>query len=123
MLRETPPKNSDDQLALRIGGTAFGLLAGLVVGAFLAVVLMAIEAESVAGWVFFASTAGGAVIGFLSAATGLTMAESLAHFVLGLMGGLNRQWLDPSPLASRWLHWVLFVGTAFGGLVFVWLRW
>lgn len=115
--------DSDDQLALRVGGTALGLLAGLVVGAVLAVVLMAIEVEFAAGWVFFACTAGGAVIGFLKVATGFTMAEGVVHFVLGMVGGLNWELLDPSPLAPRWLHWVLFVGTAFGVLVFVWLRW
>lgn len=123
MLRETPPDNTDDQLALRVGGTAFGLLVGLVVGAVLAVLLIAMEEESAAGWVFFASTTCGAVIGFLSVATGLSMAEGLVHFLLGIVGGWNLQLLDPSPLAPRWLRWVLIVGAASGLMFIVWLRW
>lgn len=123
MPRETPRDNTDDQLALRVGGSALGLLVGLVVGAVLAVFLIAVEAESAAAWVFFASTAGGAVIGFLSVATGLTMAEGVVHFLLGIVGGWSAQLLDPSPLAPRWSRWALIVGTACGLLFIVWLRW
>lgn len=123
MSHKTSPDRSDDQLALRIGGTALGLLVGLLVGAVLAVLLIAVEAESVAGWVFFAFTAAGAVAGFLSVSTGLSLAEELVHFLLGVVGGFNRQLLEPSPLAPRWLHGTLIVGTACGLLFIVWLKW
>ena len=123
MPNDNTPDRAKDQLALRVGGTALGLLVGLLVGAVLAVLLIAVEAESVAGWVFFAFTAVGAVAGFLSVSTGLSMAEGVVHFLLGVVGGFNRQLLDPSPLAPRWLHGVLIVGAACGLLFIVWLKW
>lgn len=123
MSNDNTPDRAEDQLALRVGGTALGLLVGLLVGAVLAILLIAVGSELAAGWVFFAVTAAGAVAGFLSVSTGLSMAEGVVHFLLGVVGGFSWQRLNPSPLAPRRLRWVLFVGTVCGLLFIVWLTW
>lgn len=117
--RNTP----EDELAMRVGGTAAGLLAGLVVGVILAAVLIIAKAESASGWACLVSTVSGAVIGYVSASTGLSFAEAVVHFLIGTFGGLAQQEIAPSPLASCWLRWILFVGIACGLLLGAIHRW
>jgi len=123
MRRQSPTARNEDDAAMRIGGTAVGLLAGLATGAIAAGLLFATEAESAAGWAFFLSIAAGAVTGYLSATAGLTFAEGVTHFFVGAIHGAAEQFESPSSRVPRWLRWLFVAGVLLGVVVLITIRW
>jgi hypothetical protein len=120
---EQPPTSDADELSARVGGMAAGLLAGLVIGVVLGGVLVGAGSELAAGWVFFFCVATGTIVGYLSAAAGLGLAEGVAHFFLGVVHGVAERIPSPSKLTPRWLRWLFLAGVVLGLLVLVTRRW
>jgi hypothetical protein len=122
-MSQSPRDSQEDENAMRVGGVAAGLLAGLAIGVVSAALLLAVGSEVLAGWAFFACTAGGAVVGYLSAAAGLGLAEGVSHFIVGLVHGMAERVSSPSAQLPWWLRWLFFAGVLVGLLILVTRRW
>ena len=123
MRRQPPTHRDQDDAAMRLGGTAIGLLAGLAIGAIAAGLLVAAGAELAAGWAFFLCITAGAVAGYVSTTAGLSLAEGVTHFIVGAMHGIAQQFQSPSSRVPWWLRWLFIAGLLLGLAVLIVRRW
>jgi hypothetical protein len=123
MRRQSPSSREEDEAAMRVGGTAIGLLAGLAIGSIAAGLLVAAGAEFSAGWAFFLCIAAGAVTGYASSAAGLGLAEGVAHFIVGAIHGVAEQIQSPSNRVPWWLRWLFVAGVLSGLAILITARW
>jgi hypothetical protein len=114
MQPDSASPKSEDSFAMRLGGAASGLLAGLFAGMLLGGISFVLEAEATAGWLLFVCLAIGTVAGYLSAAAGLGLLAGVAHFSTGVLHGFADERTVHSPLAPSWLRWLLYAGFCIG---------
>ena len=117
-MREPPPT----EVAIRVGSAAAGMLAGLVLGFFLAIAaLVVFQADAFPHFVF-GGAALGLLVGLLFPQAARSLAEGAVHFFIGLFSATAHGEIEPNRDAPDWLKVLFWLGLVAGFVAIAFMR-
>lgn len=122
MARPSALNDRQENAVLRRGGASAGLFGGFVLGLVLGGICVLAGADSIPGWLVFASAIGGAVFGYVSVSSGFSLLGGALSFLVGMMSGVVLRLPPDKSWGSGWLFAILALGVIAGACVLLLLR-
>ena len=117
-MSEPPPTD----MAIRAGSAAAGMLAGLVLGFFLAIAALVVFHVNAFPHFVFGGTALGVLVGLLFPEAARSLAEGTVHFFIGLFSASAHGEVEPNRDAPDWLKVLFWLGLVAGLVAIAFLR-
>lgn len=115
------------RLTYRAGAAAVGLLAGVALGLFVALVSAFLGFSEVLVHVFFGVAAASAFAGFIFPEAAFCFGEAVVNFFVGMASGVSDQEVRPDNQAPGWLRYTFWLGVVAGFAVlaqkYYWRSW